>query len=102
MKKTVTVYSNKQECPIRIKLPEPIWVGCERSGVKEWIEAIYISPKSKRMIIRIHSEHSNSNCEAYGTIYRLIEDEQEMTRFTQFPGVAEALDQSGLCQPQPL
>lgn len=65
MKATVTSLNGSKE---RVTLPEPQWTGKEKWSAGLTLQAIYVGPRTGRMVIHLYSIWQGE----VGDIYRLV------------------------------
>jgi len=94
MKITATT---EQGNTIRLALPAPTWEGSDNCGTGRTREAIYVSPKARRCVVKTYSIWDNGNGQCVGDRYALIEDTDTLNVLAgEYPEVAAALEQCGL------
>ena len=102
--KTVTIKNEYDQSSSRITLPAPIWVGREEVGAGNFCTAIYVGPRSKRVVIESDSIWENPRTHGcYGTSYRIVEDPDVLARLAgNYRAVGEALEKAGILVPETL
>jgi hypothetical protein len=95
--KTVTAYDPQTDSNIRISLPQPIWTGRHAIRVGVWMEAIYVSPRSKRCVVETDSAWEQRDGSRGGTSYTIVDDEDQLASLAgEYPEVADALEKCDL------
>ena len=102
--KTVTVKNDYDQTETRITLPEPVWEGREEVSAGNFRTAIYVGPRSNRVVIESDSIWENPRTHGcYGASYRIVNDPDELAILAgNYRAVAEALEKAGILDPETL
>lgn len=100
--KSVTAITSTGES-IRITLPPAAWTGSDSCGTGITREAVYVGPRSKRVVVETYSIWDDGKGGHQGTAYMLIEDDETLAFLAgEYQEVADALESAKILVPETL
>jgi hypothetical protein len=76
----------------RMSLPKPCWTGRDEIGTGVYREAIYIGPRSKRVVVETDSRWDNGHGVSVGTRYHEADPNEIAQLAAAYKEVAEIID----------
>lgn len=91
MSKTISVYMD--DGLRRLSIPnKPAWEGSDKLGTGVTLEAIYIGPRTGRVVAETYSCWDDGDGGVHGTSYRLADRDYRAQLANDYPDVADAID----------